>query len=82
MNKSLGIHNTELLKPCTYKQGCSSEFALKSKYRRFRCLKQSRGMPWMLTIEAWRLKMEPWRIYRPVVTDSHQFDEEQDPYLH
>jgi hypothetical protein len=26
-------------------------------------------------MEAWRLKMEPWRVYRPVVTDSHQFDE-------
>ncbi len=25
------------------------------------------------------LKLEPWRVYRPVVTDSHHFDEEQDP---
>jgi hypothetical protein len=22
--------------------------------------------------------MEPWRVYRPVVADSHLFDEEQD----
>jgi hypothetical protein len=24
-------------------------------------------------------KMEPWRVFRPVVTDSHHFGEEQDP---
>jgi hypothetical protein len=29
--------------------------------------------------EAWRLKTEPWRVCRPVVQDSHDFDEEQDP---
>ena len=23
--------------------------------------------------------MEPYRVYRPVVADSHHFDEEQDP---
>jgi hypothetical protein len=34
----------------------------------------------MLTNEAWRLKMEPWRVYRPVVADL--FDEEQDPDPH
>jgi hypothetical protein len=36
----------------------------------------------MLTMKVWRLKMEPWRVYRPVVVDY--FDEEQfpdpDPY--
>jgi hypothetical protein len=28
--------------------------------------------------------MEPWKVYRPVVTDSHHFHEELDPdsYLH
>jgi hypothetical protein len=25
--------------------------------------------------------MEPWRLCRPVVADSHHFDEEQDPDL-
>jgi hypothetical protein len=31
-------------------------------------------------MEAWRLKMEPWRVYRPVaVADFYHFDEEQDP---
>jgi hypothetical protein len=30
-------------------------------------------------MEAWRLKIEPWRVFRPVVADSHYFDEEQDP---
>jgi hypothetical protein len=25
------------------------------------------------------LKMEPWRVFRPVISDSHHFDEEQDP---
>jgi hypothetical protein len=38
--------------------------------------------PWTLTVEAWRLKMEPWRVCRPVVADSHHFDEEQDPDPH
>jgi hypothetical protein len=27
-------------------------------------------------------KIGPWRVLRPVVADSHQFDEEQDPDLH
>jgi hypothetical protein len=26
--------------------------------------------------------MKPWRVYRPVVADSHHFDEEQDPDPH
>jgi hypothetical protein len=25
-------------------------------------------------MEAWRLKMEPWRFYRSVVADSHHFE--------
>jgi hypothetical protein len=32
-----------------------------------------------LTMVAWRLKIEPWRVYRTELTDSHHFDEEQDP---
>jgi hypothetical protein len=28
-----------------------------------------------------RLKMEPWRVCRPMVADSHHFNEEQDPDL-
>ncbi len=35
-----------------------------------------------LKIYAWRLKMEVWRVCRPVVADSHQLDEEQDPDPH
>jgi hypothetical protein len=35
--------------------------------------------PWTLTVEAWRLTSEPWRVCRPVVADSHQFDENPDP---
>jgi hypothetical protein len=30
-------------------------------------------------VDVWRLKMKPWRLCRPVVTNSHNFDEEQDP---
>ncbi len=30
-------------------------------------------------MEAWRLKVEPWRSYRPVVADSHHSEEELDP---
>jgi hypothetical protein len=35
-----------------------------------------------LTLEAWRLKKEPWRVCRPVVADSYHFVEEQDADLH
>jgi hypothetical protein len=38
--------------------------------------------PCTLKIEAWRLKLETWRLCRPVVADSHNLDEEQDPDLH
>jgi hypothetical protein len=30
-------------------------------------------------MEAWRLKMELWKVWRPVVANSHHLDEEQDP---
>ncbi len=26
------------------------------------------------TMEVWRLKMESWTVWRPVVADSHYFD--------
>ncbi len=29
-------------------------------------------------MEAWGLKMEPWRVCMPVVADLQHFDEEQD----
>jgi hypothetical protein len=36
-----------------------------------------------LTVETWKLKMEPsWSVWRPVVADLHHFDEEQDPDPH
>jgi hypothetical protein len=28
-------------------------------------------------MEAWRLKMQTWRVCRPVVADLHHLDEEQ-----
>jgi hypothetical protein len=31
-------------------------------------------------MEAWRNKMEPWRLCRHFVADSHHFDEKQDLY--
>jgi hypothetical protein len=27
-------------------------------------------------MEAWRLKIETWRVFRPTVADSHHFEEE------
>jgi hypothetical protein len=33
-------------------------------------------------MKAWRFKMEPWRLCKPVVADSDPFDEEQDPDPH
>jgi hypothetical protein len=35
--------------------------------------------PWTLTIEECILKGEPWRICRPMVPDSHHFEEKQNP---
>jgi hypothetical protein len=32
-------------------------------------------------MEAWRLKIEPWMLYRLVIADSHHFEEELDPDL-
>jgi hypothetical protein len=32
-------------------------------------------------MKAWRIRIEPWRFCRPVLADSHHFDEEQDPDL-
>ncbi len=34
-------------------------------------------MPWT-PVEEWRLKLEPWRVCRPVVADVLHNDEEQD----
>jgi hypothetical protein len=36
----------------------------------------------MLKMEAWRLKMEPWRVCGLVVADSHHFEKELDPDPH
>jgi hypothetical protein len=30
-----------------------------------------------LTMEAWRLKISPWRVCRPAVANSQHFDEER-----
>jgi hypothetical protein len=35
-----------------------------------------------LTMVAWRLKIEPWRAYRPELLDSCHFDGEQDTDPH
>jgi hypothetical protein len=32
-------------------------------------------------MEDWRLKMEPWRAYRPVVADSHNDQQDPGPHL-
>ncbi len=52
--------------------------ALESKFKNFGGSKQSLEGPWTLTMEALRLKIEPWRVYRPVVADSHNFEEDLD----
>ncbi len=36
----------------------------------------------MHTMLAWRLKKEPWMVYRPVVADSFHFEKELDPDPH
>ncbi len=35
--------------------------------------KLSRGRPWTLTMDGWRLKMKPWRVCRLVVADLLHF---------
>jgi hypothetical protein len=38
--------------------------------------------PWRtvtLKMEVWRLRVEPRRVYRPVIADWNHFDEKQDP---
>jgi hypothetical protein len=49
---------------------------------KFTISKQSRGGPRTLTLEPRGLKIEPRRVYRPVVADSHHFEEEQDSGRH
>ncbi len=39
----------------------------------------SYGGPKRLKLEEQSLKMKPWRVCRPMVTDLHHFDEEQNP---
>ncbi len=45
--------------------------AFKSTFRSFRGSKKSRRRPWTL--------LEAWMVCRPVVADSHHFDENPDP---
>ncbi len=33
-----------------------------------------------LTMEDWRLKMESWMVFRPMVADSNPLDKDQDPH--
>jgi hypothetical protein len=53
-----------------------------SKFRSLQGSKWSRGGPWTLKMEAWRLNMEALRVCRPVFADLHPFVEEQDPDPH
>jgi hypothetical protein len=56
---------------------------LKSKFRSFSGSKWSHAGPWTHSMEACRIKkIVPWRVCRPLVADSHHFDEEQDPDPH
>jgi hypothetical protein len=53
---------------------------LNAKIQEF--LGRGHGGPQTVTVEAWRLKMKPWRVCRPVAANMHQFVEEQDPDPH
>ncbi len=46
--------------------GSESGSAFKSNFWNLIGSKWSRGGPWTLTREAWRLKIERWRVCRPV----------------
>ncbi len=64
------------------KLGSGSIFASASKSKFRSCWGSTchRG-PWTLTMNAWRLKIEPLRVCRPVVADSNHIHEEQDSDL-
>jgi hypothetical protein len=68
------LHQCEKLNACP---DPDSHFKLN-----FRGLKWGRGVLGKLTLETWRLEMEPLRFCIPVVVDMHHFDEEQDPDPH
>ncbi len=57
--------------------------ASKSKFKSWGGSKLSLGGPWTLTVESWRLKLEPWRVCKPMVADSHHFEMQySDPDSH
>ncbi len=60
---------------------CEAGYGSKSKIRSCGGSKWSHGESWTLVMEAWWLKMEPWRFGRQMVADWHHFYEEQDPNL-
>ncbi len=58
---------------------------MKSKFRSFReAQNKSCGGPLTLTVkmEAWRLEMEPWKVYKPAVADFHPKKHDPDPDPH
>ncbi len=62
------------------KSKAGSESVSKSKFRSRESSKTwSYGGSRTLTMEAWRLKMEPQRVCIPIVAHLYHFDEEQDP---
>jgi hypothetical protein len=59
---------TRVADPDLHESEAGSQSAFKSKFRSFRGSNWSYGGPCMLTNEQ-------WRFCRPVVPDSHHFDE-------
>jgi hypothetical protein len=56
-----------------------SQVRIKVKIYELEWLKMEPGRAVDAHKEAWRLKMEPWRVCRTVVVDSQHFDEKRDP---
>jgi hypothetical protein len=53
--------------------------SIKVKTQELQRIKMKLWRALVLTMDAWRLRMEPWRVCRPVAADSHSMDEEQVP---
>jgi hypothetical protein len=63
-----------------YEAGSGS--ASESKFRTGRGTNWSHGGRWTLTVETWRLNIEPGRVCRPLLAGSYHFDEELDKDPH
>jgi hypothetical protein len=61
-------------------QGCKSGSALFRNTHELSRLKMEPRRALDAHKKPWRLKMEHWRVFRPAVADSRNYDEDPDPH--